>query len=157
MSYQPAQDNYQALIKEKLAANHFTNHIGFELIRMIPGECEGRIAIVDHLKQQLGFLHGGVTMTVADIAMGIAAFTLVKDGEQVVTANLLTNFLNPVEGEFLYARGYVIKAGKKLYYCEAELWTIKNNEKILVAKTSSSMAVVETAVIDAVKTNNKAI
>jgi uncharacterized protein (TIGR00369 family) len=143
MSFKPAQSDFESIVTQKIKQNHFTNHIGFEVVEMQPGSCVGRIAITEQLKQQIGFLHGGVTMSVADICMGISAFTLVNKGEQVVTANLLCNFLNPAIGEYLYGIGTVKKAGKKLYFCECELWTEKQGEKLVVATASCTMAVVE--------------
>jgi uncharacterized protein (TIGR00369 family) len=142
MKYAPKQAQYEQMIREKLADNHFTNYIGFELTELTPGSCYGRMAIKEEFKQQIGFLHGGLTMTIADIVMGVAAFTLVNEGEHVVTAHLQNAFLNPAVGDYLYAKGYVIKAGKMLYFCEAELWTENDGIKTDVAKASSSMAVV---------------
>jgi uncharacterized protein (TIGR00369 family) len=145
MKYTPKQAAYEQMIREKLAANHFTNYIGFELTQLTPGECFGRMAIKEEFKQQIGFLHGGLTMTIADIVMGVAAFTLVNEGEHVVTAQLQNAFLNPAIGDYIYAKGKVVKAGKMLYFCESELWTENNGIKIEVARANSSMAVVRPA------------
>jgi uncharacterized protein (TIGR00369 family) len=145
MKYTPKQAAYEQMIREKLATNHFTNFIGFELTQLTPGECFGRMAIKEEFKQQIGFLHGGLTMTIADIVMGIAAFTLVNEGEHVVTAQLQNAFLNPAIGDYIYAKGNVVKAGKMLYFCEAELWTENNGVITEVARANSSMAVVRPA------------
>jgi uncharacterized protein (TIGR00369 family) len=143
MLFNPAQENFKENVMAKIKANTFTNYIGFEMIELEAGKAMGRLPVKPDFYQQLQFLHGGLTATVADIVMGFAAFTLVQKDQHVVTAQLQTSYLNPVVSDFLYAKGYVIKAGQRLYFCEAELWTEKNDKTILVAKASSTMAVVE--------------
>lgn len=143
MLFNPAQENFKENVMAKIAANTFTNYIGFEMLELDAGLAMGKLPVKPEFCQQLKFLHGGLTATVSDIVMGFAAFTLVQKGQHVVTAQLQTSYLNPVVGDFLYAKGYVIKAGQRLYFCEAELWIEKDEKKILVAKASSTMAVVE--------------
>ncbi len=134
--------DFKQMIKNKMEGNHFMHHVGFQIHTIEPGLIEGDLELKPCHLQQMGFVHGGVTATVADIVAGFAAFTLVKHGQGVVTVDLKVSYLNPGKSDKLFAKGYVIKAGQKLFFCESELWTMNNLEKILIAKSSATMAVV---------------
>ena len=143
MTFIPAEAEFEQMVRDKIKANDFTNFVGFSADLIQPGLVEGRIVLEQHHLQQMGFVHGGVSATLADIVMGYAAFTLVKKGNGVVTVDLKTSYLHPAKGDTLYAKGYVIKAGQKLSFCEAEIWVQPaNGEKLLTAKSTSVMAVV---------------
>ena len=118
------------------------HHIGFELTSIEPGEVNGEMQIEEYIKQQTGFIHGGATATFADLVMGFAAYSLVKLDQVVVTADLRVSYLNPGIGERVIAKGWVIKPGSKLIFCEGEIVTIKNGIETLIAKASATMAVV---------------
>jgi uncharacterized protein (TIGR00369 family) len=119
----PRNPNYEAFIKEKLSGQYFMRHIGFDLTTIEPGYIEGRAPISTFLTQQDGYVHGGVTATVADIVCGFAAFSLVRQEEHVVTGDLSLAFLAPGKGQKVFAKGYVLKPGKRLNFCEGEVYT----------------------------------
>ncbi|MBI3233999.1 MAG: PaaI family thioesterase, partial [Bacteroidetes bacterium] len=89
-----------------------------------------------------GFVHGGATATFADLVMGFAAYSLVKSDQVVVTADLRVSYLNPGIGEHIFARGWVIKPGSKLIFCEGEIVAVDNGKETVIAKSSATMAVV---------------
>jgi uncharacterized protein (TIGR00369 family) len=138
MTFIPAETDFAQMVNEKIRGNHFLHYLGFIIKEIKPGLVSGELNLKpDHL-QQMGFVHGGVTATVADIVAGFAAFTLVKHGQGVVTVELKVSYLNPAQGETLVAKGMVIKAGTRLHFCESEIWA----GDLLVAKASLTMAVV---------------
>ncbi len=141
MDFQTYTD-YQQLVAQKLAANTFTNAIGFHMDAVEPGMTSGHLPVSDMHRQQNGFVHGGVLMTLCDIVAGFAAFTLVKEGEHVVTAEIKVNCLRPAAADKLYAKGWVLKPGKNLHFCESEVWQEAAGKAVLVAKASATMAVV---------------
>ncbi|HEY8424418.1 MAG TPA: PaaI family thioesterase [Limnochordales bacterium] len=97
----------------------FSRRLGIERIRAEEGHSELRLAIgPDHLNE-LGIVHGGVLMTLADEAIGMAAFTSVPPGTAVVTAELHVHFLMPARRGTLVARGHVWRAGRRLVTGEA--------------------------------------
>lgn len=130
------------MVREKIGGNHFTNFIGFNIHTIKAGYIEGTLPLEQHHLQQMEFVHGGVTATVADIVAGFAAFTLVKKGQGVVTVEMKVAYLNPGKGHTLRATGNVIKAGSKLFFCESELWTQSEMGEVMIAKASSTMALV---------------
>lgn len=136
----PRNPEYKALIHEKLKGQHFMRHIGFDLTRIEPGYVEGRGPIQPFLTQQDGYVHGGVTATLADIVCGFAAFSLVSKEQHVVTGDLNIAYLSPGKGEHLFAKGYVIKPGKRLNFCEGEVWVESEEGDKMIAKISATMA-----------------
>jgi uncharacterized protein (TIGR00369 family) len=138
----PQNPDFQQMIVEKMKGNHFMNHLGFTTSSIQAGIIEGYLKIEEYHKQQLGFLHGGVTATLADLVAGFACFTLVQKEQSVVTAEMKISYLNPGLGPVAYCKGYVLKAGKKLYFAEAEIFTENNNILTLIAKGSGTYAVI---------------
>ena len=143
MHFTPSETDFIKMVQEKIAGNHFTNHVGYQINHIEAGMVMGELDLKPHHLQQMGFVHGGITATFADVVAGFAAFTLVKKGQNVVTADLKVSYLNPGIGTKIFAKGWVIKAGQKLHFCEALIW-MENAEglKIDIAKSSSTMVVV---------------
>ncbi|MCX7786553.1 MAG: PaaI family thioesterase [Spirochaetes bacterium] len=66
-----------------------------------------------------GITHGGVLMSLCDSAMGMAVRSL---GHRSVTIEMNISFLDVTrEGESLVAEGRILKEGKTLLVCEAEI------------------------------------
>jgi uncharacterized protein (TIGR00369 family) len=141
-SFTAVNPAFREMIREKLHGQHFMNHIGFDLTTIEAGRVEGMMPIIEEIKQQTGFIHGGATATFADLVMGFAAYSLVSDMQVVVTADLRISYLNPGVGEEVFAKGWVIKPGQKLIFTEGEIWVRKQGEEKLIAKASATMAVV---------------
>lgn len=135
----PDSDSLDARIRRKLTRQHFMHHIGATLTRITEGRVEAELVLAQQHQQHTGFAHGGLVATVADLVAGFAAVTLVPDGTGVVTAELKVSYLNPGVGERLRAVGWVLKAGRRLHFCEAEVWC----DDVLIAKATATMAVVE--------------
>ena len=117
-------------------------HNGFELKYSEPGYIEVEAPILQHLEQQDGMVHGGVTATIADLATGFAAFTLTGPDDRVVTSELSISYFRPGKGDTIFARGWVIKPGSRLMYCEGEIYVLDKDKLTLIAKTTSIMAVI---------------
>lgn len=133
--------DFKNTINEKLDRQFFMQLLGFKITDISEGKIAGELELKDIHKQHKGFVHGGVIATVADIVAGFAAVSLVPKDHHVVTVELKTSYLNPGLGEKLFAKGWVLKQGRKLNFCEAEVYSISgNNEPVLIAKASATMA-----------------
>ena len=133
--------DFKNTINEKLDRQFFMQLLGFKITDISEGKIEGELALKDIHKQHKGFVHGGVIATVADIVAGFAAVSLVPADHHVVTVELKTSYLNPGLGEKLFAKGWVLKQGRKLNFCEAEVYAISgSSEPVLIAKASATMA-----------------
>jgi uncharacterized protein (TIGR00369 family) len=132
-------DDLVSRIRRKLVRQNFMHLVGADLTVITPGRVEAELAMGEQHLQQRGFAHGGLTATMADLVAGFAAVTLVPDNFGVVTSDLKISYLNPGVGQKLKAIGWVLKAGRRLHFCEAEVWC----DDVLIAKASATMAVIE--------------
>ena len=131
----------EARIRAKLTRQRFMHLIGADLTVITSGRVEAELALGEQHQQQRGFAHGGLVATMADLVAGFAAVTLVPDDFGLVTADLRVSYLHPGVGQKLKAIGWVLKAGRRLHFCEAEVWC----DDLLIAKASATMAVIEPA------------
>ena len=76
----------------------------------------------EDLTQQHGYFHGGVSATIADTACGYAAYTLTAADATVLTVEFKINMLAPARGEELIARARVVRSGKTLTVCTADVF-----------------------------------
>lgn len=63
--------------------------------------------------------HGGVIMTLLDVAMAMAARTSSSHKGGAMTVDMSMSFLRPAKGKVV-ATGRVLRGGRSLYFCEAE-------------------------------------
>lgn len=134
--------NFQQRLQERLENQHFLKHIGFEFTVLEAGYTQGQANIQTVHLQNIGFFHGGLIATAADVLMGFAASSLLYPDVHVVTADLRISFLNPGVGNRLIGAGWVIKPGSRLYFCEAELYCENGDKTTLIAKASATMSTV---------------
>ncbi|WP_375419239.1 PaaI family thioesterase [uncultured Hymenobacter sp.] len=135
---EPAAD-LEARIRRKLLGQHFMHLIGADLTSIAPGRVEAELALAQQHQQQRGFAHGGLVATMADLVAGFAAVTLIPDTYGLVTSDLKVSYLNPGVGNRIKAIGWVLKAGRRLHFCEAEVWC----DDVLIAKATATMVVLE--------------
>lgn len=134
----------KSFLDERLKTNHFIQHMGLVLEDVDVGTAEMSINVEEHHLQQNGFMHGGVTATLCDVTTGIAAYTTLKKGKNVVTADLKVSYLNPSTSEKVKAVGKVRKAGNFLIYCDCDVFDVmKDGELILIATATAIMASVD--------------
>lgn len=74
------------------------------------------------LYNSLDIVHGGLTATLADTAMGTLANSLVPEGFGAVTSQLNIHYLTPGTGEFLRCRAEVAHQGKHTMVASAEVF-----------------------------------
>jgi len=131
-----------ALVQQIFYKANFIRSLGIELTSCGEGWCETRVEASDLLRQQHGFLHAGVVMTLADHTCGGAAATTVPEGRDVLTVENKISFLRPASGSSLTCRAEVLRSGKNLVFVEAVVSTENEKGLVMVAKASSTLAVV---------------
>jgi uncharacterized protein (TIGR00369 family) len=108
--------------------------IGAELEEIGPGTCSVRLPITDKVRQHLGFVHGGLVATIADVAGGYAAMSLFDPKKEILTVEYKINFLAPADGVALIARARVVRSGRTLSVTQAEVFAMqKDGSEILCA------------------------
>lgn len=115
--------------------------LGFEITRIEPGKIEGQLVFRETHQQQNGYLHGGITAALLDMVEGFAAYSMVEEGQQVFTVDARVSYYNRGMAEVFYARGWVDKPGKRFHFCEGEIFYLDQGREVIVAKGSSTMAV----------------
>lgn len=143
-NFKISNPHFKENILNALTGQHFMNLTGFKITKIEAGYIEGELDIEQKHKQQYDFLHGGVSATCLDIVMGFASYTLLPIDKGVVTAQLDILYYNPGVGTKLIAKGWVDKAGSRLYFCEGEIIVVdKNENEILTNKAKAIMCVIE--------------
>ena len=95
--------------------------LGAEVALVEPGRVEIALHARPELTQQAGLVHAGAITAIADSACGYAALTLMAKGSDVVSVEFKVNLLAPARGERFVARGEVVRAGKTLTVCRADV------------------------------------
>lgn len=131
-------DELFKLGKEILASQPFSKLIGAELTAFSPGDAELTIRITDQLKQQHGFVHGGVISYAADNALTFVGGSVL--GPRVVTSEYKINYLRPAIGSELIARATVIYAGKTQAICRCDLYVVNEGQENLCAVSLGTIA-----------------
>lgn len=129
-------------VKERLISrvntNPYVNHLGIDFTVVEEGRVEARMPLHDEQRQYSGVIHGGVLAALADTIAGFAAYTMLPLDRDVLTAELKISFLRAAWGKELIAKGYVVKPGSHLHFCECEIYC----DDKLVSKSSGTFCVV---------------
>lgn len=135
--------NKKEHIIKRVSVNKFIVHTGIEIHDISDGECELYINVEEHHEQQNGFLHGGMTATLIDVATGISAYSVAPEGKNVVTADLKVQYLHPATSNKIIAKGKVIKAGRFMVFTEAQIFDVLPEGNKLVAVGQAIMCLVD--------------
>jgi uncharacterized protein (TIGR00369 family) len=129
---------FLAMGREVLAKQPFSVLLGAELVALEPGRCELAVAVSEQLKQQMGFVHGGVVSYLADNALTFAGGTAMR--VPVVTSEYKINYLRPAIGERLVARARAVHVSKSQAVCQCEVFAVARGEEKLCALAQGTIA-----------------
>lgn len=124
--------------RQVLASQPFSVLLGAELLTFCEGSVELRVPLRADLKQQHGFVHGGVISYAADNALTYAGGSVL--GPSVVTSEFKINYVRPAMGEFIVARATVIHAGKNQAVCRCDVYVSNNSSENLCATAQGTIA-----------------
>ncbi|MEH0167509.1 PaaI family thioesterase [Paucibacter sp. JuS9] len=103
----------------------FVEQLGFELHSIGDGMAELRVDLKEAHLNSWEVAHGGVLMTLLDVAMAHAARSIHRDqpdfGPGVVTVEMKTSFMRPGEGE-LRAVGKLLHRSTTMAFCEGSVF-----------------------------------
>src|ERR1051325_9380584 len=134
--------DFERRVRASFAAQRFMATIGATLEAVSAGTVSIRLPFRDDLTQQDGFLHAGVLASVADSACGYAAFSLMPATARVLSIEFKVNMLAPATGDAI-VRASVIRAGKRIMVCRADVFSSVDGSEKLVAAMQGTMMVVE--------------
>lgn len=124
-AFEVQDPGYARRVSESFARQGLMKHLGAELASLEPGVAEIRVRFRGELTQQHNYFHAGVSGAIADSACGYAAYTLMAAESSVLTVEYKINLLAPAEGEELIARARVVRSGKTLKVCSADVFASK--------------------------------
>jgi uncharacterized protein (TIGR00369 family) len=123
------------------ARQAFMQTLGASLELVERGRVHIGVPFSEHLSQQHGYLHAGVTTSIADSASGYAALTLGPSGSEVLSVEFKISLLAPARGQRFSARAQVIRSGRRLSFCTAEVVAIEGSDEQVIAIMLSTMRV----------------
>jgi uncharacterized protein (TIGR00369 family) len=139
----PQDPEYATRVRLSFGEQRAMSTIGASLGSVEPGAVDVILPFRDDLTQQDGFLHAGIVAAVADSACGYAANTLMPATARVLSIEFKLNLLAPAVGERLEARGRVIRAGRTVTVCQADVLAITGkSEKLIATMTGTMMSIV---------------
>ncbi|MGE5132334.1 MAG: PaaI family thioesterase [Gemmatimonadota bacterium] len=115
---EPSQDSR---IRDSIRRQTLLGTLGIEIVELAPGRVTLGLPFRADLCQQNGFIHAGAITTAADSACGYAAMTLQPAGSDILTVEFKVNLLSPAVGERFLATGTVVRSGRTLTVCSAEV------------------------------------
>ncbi|WP_322062735.1 PaaI family thioesterase [Paraburkholderia sp. J63] len=121
-----------------LHAQPFSMLLGTELMHVGADELTLRLPVRDDLKQQHGFVHGGVISYLADNALTFAGALAL--GPRVVTGEYKINYLRPALSGTLVARARVVHAGRQQATCQCSVFVMENGDERLIALAQGTVS-----------------
>lgn len=123
-----------------MRATDFNRYLGIRILR----RHRDGVTVGCRLRKELlnfsGVLHGGVTATLADVAVGQALKT---QGRQSTTVEMKINYLLPITGRRVTARSHLLRVGKTLCTAQVDVFDDRNNH--------AAVAIVTYMLLDAVR------
>ncbi|PKN18427.1 MAG: phenylacetic acid degradation protein [Deltaproteobacteria bacterium HGW-Deltaproteobacteria-6] len=130
-------DEMLELGRQVLAAQPFSVLIGAELTGFAVGSAELKVPIKHELKQQHGFLHGGVVSYAADNALTYVGGSVL--GPAVVTSEYKINYVRPAMGDYIIARATAVYVGKTQAVCRCDVFAVKDAKENLCATAQGTI------------------
>lgn len=141
-SFTPLDPDFRKRVRTSFELQQFMKTLGATLETVEAGFVEIHLPISPAVTQQHGFVHAGAVASIADSACGYAAFSLMPADAGVLAVEFKINLMAPAKGDKLIARAHVIRAGRTLSVCQAEVVAVADGaEKTVALLTSTVMTV----------------
>ncbi|MEV4684054.1 PaaI family thioesterase [Streptomyces kurssanovii] len=108
--------------RKVLDSQPFSRLLGARIIAFGDGEAVLEVDVREDLRQQNGYLHGGVLAYAADNSITFAAGTTL--GPAVLTGGFSVQYVRPATGRTLRARAAVVHTGRRQAVVRCELLTV---------------------------------
>jgi uncharacterized protein (TIGR00369 family) len=124
--------------RDVLQQQAFSALLGTELDVFEPGCAQLSLAIAPKLRQQNGFVHGGVLAYLADNALTYAGGSVL--GAAVLTSEFKVNYLRPAkDGDKLVAVATVVGSGRTQAVCRCDVFVETAGERKLCAAAQGTI------------------
>src|SRR5712675_535083 len=137
--FEPKNPEFRKVAAETFGRQQAMRTLGISIARLEPGEVDLAMAYSSEFTQQNGFVHAGIITAGLDTACGIAAFTLMPVGSDILTVEFKTNLLAPARGKRFAFRATVVKPGRTLTVCEGRAYAEHDGAEILIATMTGTL------------------
>ena len=136
----PQDPDFAARVRASFGRQKAMSLIGASLTAVEPGYVEIELPYREDLTQQKGYVHGGIVGMIADSACGYAALTLLPAGSDVLSVEFKVNLLAPARGDRVVADARVVRSGRTLTVCQAEVHSVETGRSdVTVALMQATM------------------
>jgi uncharacterized protein (TIGR00369 family) len=111
-----------AMAQKVLDSQPFSRLLGARITAFADGRAVLEVDIREELRQQNGYLHGGVLAYAADNSITFAAGTTL--GPAVLTSGFSVQYIRPATGVTLVARASVVHSGRRQAVVRCDLFTV---------------------------------
>ena len=137
--FEPKNPDYRKVATATFDSQAAMRSLGISIARLEPCEVDLAMDYSAEFTQQHGFIHAGIITAGLDSACGIAAFTLMPSGSDILTVEFKTNLLAPARGQRFAFRATVVKPGRTLTVCEARAYARHDGVETLIATMSGTL------------------
>ena len=137
--FEPKNPDYRSVAAATFDRQQAMRTLHISIARLDPGEVDLAMPYSADFTQQNGFVHAGIITAGLDNACGIAAFTLMPEGSDILTVEFKTNLLAPAKGELFAFRAHVVKPGRTLTVCEARAFAQTGGTETLIATMTGTL------------------
>ncbi|MFA4875905.1 MAG: PaaI family thioesterase [Methanoregula sp.] len=115
--------------------------MGIELVETGPGEVILKMQVRPDMLNGVGWLQGGILVALADEAMVLALYPKFSSGEGIATISESTSFIKGTREGVIFAKGTVLRKGRRVAFMEGEVWTEEKKKRVLLSRTTAAFAV----------------
>jgi len=137
--FEPKNPDFREIATATFGRQQAMRNLGISIATIEPGEVELSMPYSADWTQQNGFVHAGIITAGLDTACGIAAFTLMPAGSDILTVEFKTNLLAPARGDRFTFRATVIKPGRTLTVCEGRAYGESDGVESLIATMTGTL------------------
>jgi uncharacterized protein (TIGR00369 family) len=135
----PKNPDYLKVVTATFDRQQAMRTLGISIARIEAGEVDLSMPYSPEFTQQNGFVHGGIITAGLDNACGIASFTLLPPGSDILTVEFKTNLLAPAKGQRFSFRACVVKPGRTLTVCDARAFAEHDGKESLIATMTATL------------------
>jgi len=141
-NFSPSDPLFESRVRLSFSRQQLMASLGAVMTVVMPGEVHIELPYHTAWTQQNGYVHAGVITSIADSACGYAAYSLMPADCNVLSVEFKVNLLRPAKGELFIGIGRVIKPGRTLTVCSAEVMAVEQGERKLIALMQATMTAV---------------
>lgn len=142
MALTPKREDFADSVRAYHDSTPVHKHLGIELDSIEPGTVDVSMPVRPAFTQQNGYVQAGILTALADAAAGMAAWSLLGPGDNLLSVHVSVSLMRAAKADRLAAEGRVVKAGERMMFCEASVWTADDPERKESVRANFTMVVV---------------